>query len=113
MSNEPFLSSFITKKFSARYKKYSPSGGLMLETFSSNVTNPGRPHYKAKTKIITDRIKTIENAEEIKYPITTGLLLGITETKQELIDDIEQLILFSIPIVNACLAFRYLNLFSV
>lgn len=85
----------MEKKEILDLKKYSPSGGLMLETFSSNVTNPGRPHYKAKTKNITDRIKTIENAQEIKYPITTGLLLGITETKQELIDDIEQLILFS------------------
>ena len=85
----------MEKKEILDLKKYSPSGGLMLETFSSNVTNPGRPHYKAKTKNITDRIKTIENAQEIKYPITTGLLLGITETKQELIDDIEQLVLFS------------------
>jgi len=85
----------MEKKEILDLKKYSPSGGLMLETFSSNVTNPGRPHYKAKTKNINDRIKTIENAQEIKYPITTGLLLGITETKQELIDDIEQLVLFS------------------
>ncbi len=85
----------MTKKEITDFRKYSPSGGLMLETFSSNVTNPGRPHYKAKTKIISDRMKTIENAEDIKYPITTGLLLGITETKQELIEDIEQLILFS------------------
>ena len=85
----------MEKKEILDLKKYSPSGGLMLETFSSNVTNPGRPHYKAKTKNINERIKTIENAQEIKYPITTGLLLGITETKQELIDDIEQLVLFS------------------
>ncbi len=85
----------MEKKEILDLKKYSPSGGLMLETFSSNVTNSGRPHYKAKTKNINDRIKTIENAQEIKYPITTGLLLGITETKQELIDDIEQLVLFS------------------
>jgi len=85
----------MTKNEIKDFKKYSPSGGLMLETFSTDVMNPGRPHYKAKTKIIEDRIKTIENAEEIKYPITTGLLLGITETKEELVDDIEQLIIFS------------------
>jgi len=85
----------MTKKEIADLKKYSPSGGLMLETFSSKVMNPGRPHHKAKTKLIEDRKKTIENAEELKYPITTGLLLGITETRQELIDDIEQLIIFA------------------
>ena len=76
------------------YKNYSPSGGLMLETFSKNVFNPGKPHYKAKTKIIEKRLETINNAEKIKYPITTGLLLGITDTKDELIQDIENLILF-------------------
>ena len=85
----------MTKSEIKDFKKYSPSGGLMLETFSTNVMKPGRAHYKAKTKIIEDRIETINNAQEIKYPITTGLLLGITETKEELIDDIEQLILFT------------------
>jgi 2-iminoacetate synthase ThiH len=29
---------------------------------------------------------------EIKYPMTTGLLLGLTETKEELINDIEQIV---------------------
>ena len=43
----------------------------------------------------TSRLETINNAEEAKYPITTGLLLGITETKEELIQDIENLILFT------------------
>ena len=63
----------------------------MLETFSKNVMKRGKPHFNAKTKIIEDRLETINNAEEAKYPITTGLLLGITETKEELIQDIENL----------------------
>lgn len=77
------------------YKKHSPSGGLMLETFSDKVAFPGKPHYKAKTKNIELRLNTINYAEEIKYPITTGLLLGLTNTKEELINDIKQLIIFS------------------
>ncbi len=85
----------MTKKEIKDFKNHSPSGGLMLETFSKNVMKRGKPHFNAKTKIIEDRLETIKNAEEAKYPITTGLLLGITETKEELIQDIENLILFT------------------
>ena len=85
----------MTKKEIKDFKNHSPSGGLMLETFSKNVMKRGKPHFNAKTKIIEDRLETINNAEEAKYPITTGLLLGITETKEELIQDIENLILFT------------------
>ena len=85
----------MTKKEIKDFKNHSPSGGLMLETFSKNVMKRGKPHFNAKTKIIEDRLETINNAEEAKYPITTGLLLGITETKDELIQDIENLILFT------------------
>ena len=85
----------MTKKEIKDFKNHSPSGGLMLETFSKNVMKRGKPHFNAKTKIIEDRLQTINNAEEAKYPITTGLLLGITETKEELIQDIENLILFT------------------
>ena len=34
------------------YKKHSPSGGLMLETFSSRINEKGHAHYGAKTKNI-------------------------------------------------------------
>tara|TARA_A100001037_G_C15097441_1_gene612234 strand:+ start:550 stop:1674 length:1125 start_codon:yes stop_codon:yes gene_type:complete len=85
----------MTKKEIKDFKNHSPSGGLMLETFSKNVMKRGKPHFNAKSKIIEDRLETINNAEEAKYPITTGLLLGITETKEELIQDIENLILFT------------------
>lgn len=85
----------MTKKEIKDFKNHSPSGGLMLETFSKKVMKRGKPHFNAKSKIIEDRLETINNAEEAKYPITTGLLLGITETKEELIQDIENLILFT------------------
>ena len=74
------------------YKQYSPSGGLMLESFSLNLLEKGRAHYGAKTKNIIYRIETLNNAEKIKYPMTTGLLIGITESKDELINDIVELI---------------------
>lgn len=76
----------------SNYKKYSPSGGLMLESYSPKLLEKGRAHYKANTKQIDLRIKTLNNAQEMRYPMTTGLLIGITETKNELIEDIVQLV---------------------
>ncbi|MGI9571915.1 MAG: 7,8-didemethyl-8-hydroxy-5-deazariboflavin synthase CofG [Candidatus Actinomarinaceae bacterium] len=75
-----------------KYKKYSPSGGLMLESFSPQLLEQGRAHYKAKTKRIELRIETLNHAQLIKYPMTTGLLIGITESKEELINDIIELV---------------------
>ena len=74
-------------------KKYSPSGGLMIETFSKNIYDKGQAHYKTQTKFIDLRIETLENALQAMYPVTTGLLLGLTSTKDEVIDDITNLIL--------------------
>ena len=82
----------MTPEEISNYKKYSPSGGLMLESFSPNLLEKGRAHYKAKTKNIELRVDTLNNAQELKYPMTTGLLIGITETKDELVNDIVELV---------------------
>ncbi len=82
----------MSKDEITNYKKFSPSGGLMLESYSPKLLEKGRAHYKAKTKSVDLRIETLSNAQEVKYPMTTGLLIGITETKDELIDDIFKLI---------------------
>ena len=74
-------------------KKYSPSGGLMIETFSKNIYDKGQAHYKTQTKFIDLRIESLENALLAMYPVTTGLLLGLTSTKDEVVDDITNLIL--------------------
>ena len=73
-------------------KIHSPSGGIMIESFSKNIYSKGKPHYKTTTKFVDLRLETLNNALEIKYPMTTGLLLGLTETKEELINDIEQMV---------------------
>ena len=73
-------------------KKYSPSGGVMIESFSKNIYEKGKAHYKTGTKYIDLRLETLKNAYEVKYPVTTGLLLGLTTTKEEIVDDISNLI---------------------
>ena len=73
-------------------KKYSPSGGIMIESFSKNIYDKGKAHYKTNTKYIDLRLETLNNAFIEKYPVTTGLLLGLTSTKDEIINDISNLI---------------------
>ena len=82
----------MSRKEIKEYRQHSPSGGLMLESFSKNLSQKGKAHYGAKTKDINLRLETLENAMSEKYPMTTGLLLGITDTKNEIIQDIYQLI---------------------
>ena len=75
-------------------KKHSPSGGIMIESFSKNIHEKGKAHYKTKTKHIDLRLETLNYAFEEKYPVTTGLLLGVTATKEEMVNDIANLITY-------------------
>lgn len=70
------------------FKEYSPSGGIMIETFNNSLLMRGAPHYKCETKHPKLRINTINAAERNMYPMTTGLLVGIGQNSEELIDDI-------------------------
>ena len=78
----------MTKKEIINFKKYSISGGVMIETFSNRLMDRGNPHYKCTTKSPDLRVKTIKAANEIKYPMTTGLLIGIGQNEDEVVDDL-------------------------
>ena len=70
------------------YKEHSVSGGIMIETFSKRLMNKGMPHFKCTTKSPHLRVDTISAANSIKYPITTGLLIGIGQNENEIVDDL-------------------------
>ena len=78
----------MTKKEIINFKQYSISGGVMIETFSNRLMERGNPHYKCTTKSPDLRVKTIKAANEIKYPMTTGLLIGIGQNEDEVVDDL-------------------------
>ena len=63
----------------------------MIESFSKKIYDKGKAHYKTDTKYIDLRLETLDNALEEKYPVTTGLL-GLTSTKEEIVNDITNLI---------------------
>jgi len=61
----------------------SASMGLMLETISERLCAPGEVHHGSPDKHPMPRLKTIELAGIHKVPFTTGILIGIGETRLE------------------------------
>jgi len=60
----------------------------MLESSSERLTEKDMPHHMASSKKPKERLKVLENAGELKIPMTTGVLVGIGETPIEVIDSI-------------------------
>jgi len=78
----------LTKDEMRQLKDTNVSLGLMLENSSERLSEEGMPHQFAPSKNPKARIKVLQNAGELKIPMTTGLLVGIGESPHELIDSI-------------------------
>ena len=78
----------LTKDEMRQLKDTNVSLGLMLENSSERLSEEGMPHQFAPSKNPKARIKVLQNAGELKIPMTTGLLVGIGENPHELIDSI-------------------------
>jgi len=64
----------------------SASQGAMLETASARLSERGGPHYGSPDKLPARRLATIAAAGEECVPFTTGILIGIGETRAERIE---------------------------
>jgi len=71
-----------------RLKQVSASMGIMLESASERLCEPGQAHYGSPDKAPQERLKTIALAGELKVPLTTGILIGIGETRAERIESL-------------------------
>ena len=69
-------------------KKTNVSMGLMLENISERLTEKGMPHYLAASKRPKARLEILENSGKLQIPMTTGILVGIGETIEEIIDSL-------------------------
>src|SRR6266542_1751945 len=67
-------------------RKVSVSQGIMLETASVRLSERGRPHYGSPDKLPARRLETMRLAGELAIPFTTGILIGIGETRAERIE---------------------------
>jgi FO synthase len=62
------------------------SVGLMLESAAERLGGPGGPHEQAPDKRPQRRLKTIEAAGRLGIAFTTGILVGIGETRAERVE---------------------------
>ena len=72
----------------ARLRESNASLGLMLESTSTALFAPGAAHEGAVDKLPERRLRTIREAGELKIPFTTGILVGIGETDEDVIDSL-------------------------
>jgi len=79
----------MTREEIAALRKVSASQGIMLETISERLSERGGPHFGSPDKHPAVRLETIRLAGELKVPFTTGILIGIGETRQERIESLE------------------------
>lgn len=70
----------------ATLREVSVSMGTMLETLSERLLGPGMAHDNAPDKVPARRLKTIDLAGKLSIPFTTGILIGIGETRAERVD---------------------------
>jgi FO synthase len=78
----------LTREDMQRLKPCNVSLGLMLENVSPRLCEKGMPHYRAPDKRPERRLRMIEEAGELQIPFTTGILVGIGETRRERIESL-------------------------
>ena len=72
----------------ATLRRVSVSQGMMLENVSPRLSLRGGPHHGSPDKEPAARLATIEAAGKLQVPFTTGILIGIGETRAERIDSL-------------------------
>ncbi len=70
----------------AALRQVSISQGIMLETAAERLSAPGGPHHLSPDKVPAVRLETIRLAGEQRVPFTTGILIGIGETRRERVE---------------------------
>jgi FO synthase len=69
-------------------KETNASLGLMLESVSPRLLQKNEAHWRAPDKVPSLRLKTMEEAGRLQIPFTTGILIGIGETREERVDSL-------------------------
>src|SRR5882762_5185387 len=67
-----------------RLRPVAPSMGMMLETTADRLwSQPGGAHYGSPDKEPALRLRVLDDAGRVGVPFTTGILIGIGETRRE------------------------------
>jgi len=71
-----------------RLRQVSVSQGIMLESAAERLRHRGGPHFGSPDKDPALRLETIAAAGEAAVPFTSGILIGIGETRRERIESL-------------------------
>ena len=72
-------------------REVSVSQGIMLESVSERLCEKGQPHYGSPDKKPEVRLRTLRLAGELNIPYTSGILIGIGETRRERVESLLEL----------------------
>ena len=78
----------MSRREMEQHKEVNASMGMMIESTSPRLSEVGGPHEFAPSKRPRARVKTVEIAGELKIAFTTGILIGIGETRLERIESL-------------------------
>ena len=81
----------MTAEELAALRPVSASMGIMLETLTERLAEKGGPHWASPDKLPERRLRTIELAGELRIPFTSGILIGIGETRAERLQALDAL----------------------
>ncbi|HET8742178.1 MAG TPA: 7,8-didemethyl-8-hydroxy-5-deazariboflavin synthase CofG, partial [Gaiella sp.] len=70
----------------AALRPVAASMGIMLETTADRLAARGGPHWASPDKAPARRLETMRAAGDLAIPFTSGILVGIGETRAERID---------------------------
>ncbi|NOX63101.1 MAG: 7,8-didemethyl-8-hydroxy-5-deazariboflavin synthase CofG [Chloroflexi bacterium] len=69
-------------------RHWSGSMGMMLENVSERLMEKGQAHFGCPDKAPSRRLQTLRDAGRLRIPFTTGILIGIGETREERVDSL-------------------------
>lgn len=78
----------LTREELLALREVSASMGIMLESASTRLCEKGMPHYGSPDKDPAVRLATLDLAGELAIPFTSGILIGIGETRLERIESL-------------------------
>ncbi len=78
----------MTREELAAGRAVSVSQGIMLESSAARLGAKGGPHHGSPDKVPQVRLDCIAAAGELAIPFTSGILIGIGETRAERIDSL-------------------------
>lgn len=78
----------LTRNELAMLRSVSVSQGMMLESGSERLCEKGMPHYGSPDKHPYVRLGSLAAAGAVKVPMTSGILIGIGETRRERIESL-------------------------